>query len=134
MAASVTVLKPFMVVYERPVGYTGYSNAQKVYATNNSEHRSFKMKSVVRASEAPDGRRTPANDPMQGFSTYNVTAAAGSTRRGSESGHDKVNSIHSHDSRRLIIERKTDWSVRYEEAESHKSNGSDAAGSIGSAH
>ena len=133
MAASITVLKPFMVVYEKPMGYTGYSsggaNRNLKYATNKSDH-SFKMKPTVRATEVSRSI-TPAPDPTQpGYATYNTTTEGGEKRHGNETGHERGDSIHSHDSRRLIIERKTDWSVRYEEAESHRSNASDMAGSV----
>ncbi|EXJ94614.1 hypothetical protein A1O1_03010 [Capronia coronata CBS 617.96] len=126
MAASVTVLKPFMVVYEKPTGssnYTAGRSKQYGVGTNNSEHLSFKMKSLARSTEVGDNKRPAAGaDPTQPYNSYNVTAAA--------AGHEKDDSIHSQDSRRLIIERKTDWSVRYEEAESHKSNVSEAGGSV----
>lgn len=131
MAASITVLKPFMVVYEKPTGYTGYPTGptNKAYATNNSEHASFKMKTVTRSNEVDDRLPTPGNDGGQTYSSYNATAAGGNNKRGNVL-HEKDDSIHSHDSRRMIIERKTDWSVRYEEAESHNSNASELAASV----
>lgn len=132
MAASVTVLKPFMAVYEKPLGYTGYDNPNR-YAANqtSSTQRSFKMDRVGRSNGSPGGgRNIPIPDPTQGFSSYNSASATGGARTGSDQGHERDGSIHSHDSRRLIIERKTDWSVRYEEAESHKSNTSEIAGSV----
>ncbi|OAP65390.1 hypothetical protein AYL99_01362 [Fonsecaea erecta] len=133
MAASVTVLRPFMAVYEKPVGYSDYSNNPgKTYATNNSEHLSFKMQPVSRSGEAmPDGLGLHAAhlDPNQPtFSSR--TPPVQKEKRGGGGGHEKSDSIHSHDSRRLIIERKTDWSVRYEEAESQKSNFSEGAASM----
>lgn len=151
MAASVTVLKPFMAVYEKPTGsYTGYTggtrNNKNVYGTGNSNHQSFKLASVVRTRDdgsppSPhrehinNGRTTPAAtaaaNPTFPQSRYEVTAVAGhnSRRRGSDGGHEKGDSIHSHDSRRLIIERKTDWSVRYEDSASQKSAASETGGS-----
>ncbi|KIW28003.1 uncharacterized protein PV07_07695 [Cladophialophora immunda] len=133
MAASITVLKPFMAVYEKPMGYSGYtSHPGKNYATNNSEHLSFKMQTVPRSGEVmSDGLASHAVtfDPTQ--PTFSSRIPTGQKeKRGSGSGHDRNDSIHSHDSRRLIIERKTDWSIRYEEAESHKSNVSEGAASV----
>ncbi|EXJ88941.1 hypothetical protein A1O3_02005 [Capronia epimyces CBS 606.96] len=129
MAASVTVLKPFMVVYEKPPGSTDYlTGRNKTYgnATNDSEHVSFKMKPVARSTEVSEKRAVggaTTTDPTQPYAAYHATAAAS----GREKDHD---SIHSHDSRRLIIERKTDWSVRYEEAESQKSATSETGESV----
>ncbi|KAJ9603559.1 hypothetical protein H2200_011745 [Cladophialophora chaetospira] len=135
MAASVTVLKPFMVVYEKPLGYSGYSNSNhpaKQYGTNNSDHVSFKMKPVVRSTEVvPDGlaSHAPGIDPNQ--PTYSSRSPAPPREKmGSGGERGRSDSIHSHDSRRLIIERKTAWSIRYEEAESHKSNASETGGSV----
>lgn len=135
MAASITVLKPFMVVYEKPIGYTGYQNhPAKQYATNNSEHTSFKMNSVMRSSEVlPTGlsSHVPAPDDLS-HPTYSSRSPAPTRREkmSSGGGHERDDSIHSQDSRRLIIERQTAWSIRYEEADSHKSNASEAAGSV----
>ncbi|KIW89359.1 uncharacterized protein Z519_10213 [Cladophialophora bantiana CBS 173.52] len=132
MAASITVLKPFMAVYEKPMGYTGYSNhPAKGYATNNSGHLSFKMQPVSGSEEVMPGglaSRAVNFDPNQPTFSSRIPTAQ-KEERGSN-GHEKSDSIHSHDSRRLIIERKTDWSIRYEEAESHKSNFSEGAASV----
>ncbi|KAL2430279.1 hypothetical protein ABEF95_003723 [Exophiala dermatitidis] len=130
MAASVTVLKPFMVVYEKPAGSTDYMSGGHIknYGKNTmpSEHTgtSFQLKSMGRPADAADARSGGgATDPTQQYSGYNATATA--------HGHKKDDdSINSQDSRRMIIERKTDWSVRYEEAESRKSNASVVAGSV----
>ncbi|EXJ73630.1 uncharacterized protein A1O5_03392 [Cladophialophora psammophila CBS 110553] len=132
MAASITVLKPFMAVYEKPMGYTGYSNhPAKGYATNNSGHLSFKMQPVSRSEKVmPDGLASHAVnfDPNQ--PTFSSRIPTAQKEKKGSNGHEKSDSIHSHDSRRLIIERKTDWSIRYEEAESHKSNFSEGAASV----
>jgi hypothetical protein len=133
MAASVTVLKPFMVVYEKPAGYTGYSHHPgQRYATNNSEHLSYKMKPPVRSSEVlPDGSILPPGAVDANQPTYSSRSPAPPKEKLSGGNvHDGNESIHSHDSRRLIIERKTAWSIRYEEAESHKSNASETGGSV----
>ncbi|OAL30369.1 hypothetical protein AYO22_01567 [Fonsecaea multimorphosa] len=134
MAASVTVLKPFMAVYEKPMGYSDYtSHPGKNYATNNSEQLSFKMQPVSRSDEVgiPNGLASHGInfDPNQPTFSSRIPAAQ-REKRGSGNGHEKSDSIHSHDSRRLIIERKTDWSIRYEEAESNKSNFSEGRASV----
>jgi hypothetical protein len=134
MAASVTVLKPFMVVYEKPLGYTDYSHhpAALHYATNNSEHLSFKMRPPARSSASlPNGE---LSRPL-GFDTSQPTYSSRSPaplkdKLGNGVGYERSVSMHSHDSQRLIIERKTAWSIRYEEEERHKSNASGTAGSV----
>ncbi|KIW75268.1 hypothetical protein Z517_12042 [Fonsecaea pedrosoi CBS 271.37] len=147
MAASVTVLKPFMAVYEKPVGYSGYTSntvAKKYMTTNNSDrdhdhdHLSFKMQPLSHSDEVMPERLTPhavTFDPNQPTFSSRIPLGPGQGqkqkgRSGSGYGHEKSDSIHSHDSRRLIIERKTDWSIRYEEAESHKSVVSEGAPSV----
>jgi hypothetical protein len=132
MAASITVLKPFMAVYEKPLGYTGYSpHPAKAYGTSHSQAASFKMGAVVSSSEAlPDNRiMTPANMDSNQI-TYSSRSPGPPRDRVNGAGHGRSDSIHSNDSRKLIIERKTAWSIRYEEAESHKSNASETAGSV----
>ncbi|OAL24288.1 hypothetical protein AYO20_10715 [Fonsecaea nubica] len=145
MAASVTVLKPFMAVYEKPVGYSGYTSntvAKKYMTSNNSDHDhdhlSFKMQPLSNSDEVMPERLSPhavTFDPNQPIFSSRIPLGPGpgqKQKRGSGSGygHEKSDSIHSHDSRRLIIERKTDWSIRYEEAESHKSVVSEGAPSV----
>ena len=151
MAASVTVLKPFMVVYEKPLGYSSYGGTggrnggtDGQYATSNSNRLSLKNGSAVRSSEIiPDmpmtGLAPRQIDPNQvTYSSRNPAppreksgrGSAGGNRTNSGGGHERDDSIHSQDSRRLIIERKTAWSIRYEEAESSKSNASEAGGSV----
>jgi len=122
MAASVTVLKPFMVVYENPPGYT----ANTYYHPTSGKH-SFKLSSIRSKGE---DLRSRVSKHTPGFVSpnpvsYSVTVSHvdNKTRK---SGHERTDSIHSHDSRRMIIERQTDWSVRYEEADSANSGVSDA--------
>lgn len=133
MAASITVLKPFMVVYEKPLGYTDYTNqAAKRYATDKSDPTSFKMQPSASSGEiTAEGFELPTpggNADQPTFSTRNP--AIYNKKRNRASRDDSGDSIHSQNSRRMIIERKTDWSIRYEDAGSHEGHASESAGSV----
>src|SRR5271155_3094652 len=115
MAASIPCLKPFVTVYEKQPGQTTHSYyADRLGNTVESE-RSFKLKSL-NSNPGPKHESRPSMpgslSPTVGLqNTYTATVT---TRDKKTMPHDDALSVHSHDSRRMIIERTTDWSVQYD--------------------
>jgi hypothetical protein len=132
MASTIPCLKPFIAVYEGPKHpCSTYNRSYGKESTGDYNPKSFNSAQLKSNSsaDAPTGRK--GNGP-QGFrpdqikymATATVTQSKGGVRthishghspgKGHGIGHGGRNERSSDDSRQMIIETKTDWSVEYD--------------------
>lgn len=140
MAASMSVLRPFIAVYEKDSTYPANSAHNTVprsttKRTNNTKsNTSFQLRSILHRGHNPDrSNRSPSSPafPPDLHDTQTYTASvshqqpplAAQLRRSHEhpktsptttATREDAGSVESGDSKPLMIVRHTDWSVRYD--------------------
>jgi hypothetical protein len=118
MAATFPCLRPFVAVYEHPAESTRH----KSYYYNQGSHTSIKLNSVSSARSQPRSKSTSRPlDPAEPLPTFRPDQSV-ATHTASVSFYDRKNrrvgsndSDGSHDSQKMIIERKVDYSVTYDD-------------------
>jgi hypothetical protein len=131
MAATFPCLRPFVSVYEMPAqthtnSYFQHGSRSDFKLTSvNSSASAQKSKSRNRSPDGGGGgggggngrswADMPAFRPDQ--STHTATVAFYDKKNNNHHHHrkDSSGSIHSHDSQKMIIERKVDYSVTYDD-------------------
>jgi hypothetical protein len=116
MAASIPCLKPFVTVYEKEPGQTAHSYYIDRPSNTVSSERSIKLKSLN--SNLGQKHKSRASIPGSLSPTvglqYTYTATVTTRDKKANPHDDDALSVNTQDSRRMIIERKTDWSVQYD--------------------
>jgi hypothetical protein len=142
MAATFPCLRPFVAVYEHPAETT----RQKSYYQQGSRSN-FKLTSVnSAASQRKPKSRNRSPDPAAPTRSWSGPPAfrpdqSAATHTATVAFYDKKNrrvgssnSIHSHDSQKMIIERKVDYTVTYDDRslreDGYGAEGSSADGNV----